>query len=164
MFECCKETFCGLLLTMTDPASLILGITPLVLQAVKAYGTIYAKCKLYHQYAGIVQRLYKQLGTQRCLFLNECRLLLRLVVDDERLIRAMLKNDQHEEWDDPTLREQWILSLDDNYDACMRIVEEICRGLQGLEEDLQRFDSVAVQRQPVRILQTCIRPLREEEN
>ncbi|PYI05902.1 hypothetical protein BO78DRAFT_446785 [Aspergillus sclerotiicarbonarius CBS 121057] len=105
-----------------DPVSLILGITPLVIEAIKTYRVLHAKFKAYRQYSKILRRLHTQLETQSCLFLNECRLLLRLVVGDEVRIKAMLADERHEGWDAESLDHQWRQHLDQNYDTCTNII------------------------------------------
>lgn len=134
---------------MTDPASLVLGITPLLLGAINAYGAIYAKCKAYQQYAKLVLRLQRQLETQRCLFRNECHFLLRLVIADERTIQSMLANAHHGEWGSGSIDQQLRKRLDGNYDTCVKIVEDICDRLEDLEQELKRFDSIPLQRRQV---------------
>lgn len=132
---------------MTDPASLVIGLTPIVLSAIGAYSTIYGKFKTYRQYSRILLRLNRQFETQHRLFLNECHFLLRLVVRDEGTIRGMLANSQHIKWTDGSVNQQWRTCLDKNYDTCLGIVEEIDERLAELSAELSRFDSVPAQRQ-----------------
>lgn len=132
---------------MADPASLVLGLAPIVLSAIGAYSAIYAKFKTYRQYSRVLLRLNRQFETQHRLFLNECHFLLRLVINDECTIRAMLANSQHAKWAGGSINQQWKTCLDKNYEACLRIVEEIDERLAELSTELNRFDSIPAQRQ-----------------
>lgn len=132
---------------MADPASLVLGLAPIVLSAIGAYSAIYAKFKIYRQYSRVLLRLNRQFETQHRLFLNESHFLLRLVVNDECTIRAMLANSQHAKWTSGSINQQWKTCLDKNYETCLRIVEEIDERLAELSTELNRFDFIPAQRQ-----------------
>ncbi|KAH8702245.1 hypothetical protein BGW36DRAFT_290100 [Talaromyces proteolyticus] len=130
---------------MTDPVSLVLGITPLVVGAINVYSTIHAKFKTYRKYSREILRLNRQLEIQRRVFLNECHFLLRLVVTDERTIWAMLSNTRHDEWASRSIDQQWRRYLDENYDTCLKIVEEINEKLEELGVKFNHFDSISAQ-------------------
>jgi uncharacterized small protein (DUF1192 family) len=132
---------------MVDPVSLVTGITPLVLSAIGAYSAIHTKFKTYRQYSRVLLRLNRQFETQHRLFLNECHFLLRLVVSDECTIRAMLADSQHTKWTGGSINQQWKRCLDNNYDTCLKIVEEIDERLAELSAELNRLNSVPAQRQ-----------------
>ncbi|KAL4909338.1 hypothetical protein BDW74DRAFT_80223 [Aspergillus multicolor] len=132
---------------MAHPASLALGIAPLVALAIKTYDSLYNKTQIYRQYAGIVGRLFKNLATQRQLFLNECHFLLRLVLDDKRIIQAMVADGDHAKWDDMYLVQEWAYRLGSSYRACTGIVEEINDSLNGLEKEIRNFYSISLERQ-----------------
>lgn len=134
---------------MADPASLALGIPPLVALAIQTYGTIYQKAQIYCRYASVVQRLCKHLETQRQLFLNECHFLLQLVVDNKRTIRAMIADAGHAHWADRSLAQRWTDCMGRNYEACTGIVEEIHEKLRGLDEQTRMFYSIPLERQQV---------------
>ncbi|PWY87812.1 hypothetical protein BO94DRAFT_556302 [Aspergillus sclerotioniger CBS 115572] len=125
-----------------DPVSLILGITPLVIEAIKIYRVIHSKCKAYRQSSKLLKRLHTHVDTQKCLFLNECHFLLRLVMDDDVSIRAMLADELHAGWNAGWLNQQWRQHLDLHYDTCTRIVEEVCGSLEELHHDLRQLDPI----------------------
>ena len=70
-------------------------------------------------------------------FLNECQLLLQLVVDDGQLRGDMLENFEHASWNDTKLNEQLNKHLGTNYESCKNIIEESRIALEDFDRELK---------------------------
>ena len=81
-----------------DPVSLTLGILPMVGNAVNVYKSVRAKFKIFCHYSAEVERIRKKFGAQRDYFLNEVELVLRLALQDQDVIKDMIKDPAHDQW------------------------------------------------------------------
>ena len=134
---------------MTDPASLLFGILPIVAGALKAYRSAYSKFKTFQNYNREVKRLLTKVDAQKQIFRNESYRLLRVVVREKDIISAMAADYKDDGWHDPNLEERLRENLKDNYECCRNLVEETVLTLAELEEGLAVFRSFEEQRQQV---------------
>jgi hypothetical protein len=134
---------------MADPASLVLGILPIVAGALKAYRSAYCKFKTFRHYNREVKRLITKIDAQKQIFKNEAHRLLRVVVQEKDLVNAMAADYKAEGWFDPDLEERLRDSLRDNYKCCRNLVEEITITLSELEDGLAVFRVFEDRRQEV---------------
>jgi hypothetical protein len=82
-------------------------------------------------------------------FLNECRLLLQLVANDESSVACMLKDPGHSQWNSRALNDQLNQCLSDTYGSCKDIVEDICAILDGVDKILKSFEEIAAKKKKV---------------
>ena len=127
---------------MADPASLALGIIPLVGVAVKSYATVYKKLSTLIHYSATIKRYQKRFKFQRRIFENECHLLLRLAIPDDGAIGLMKADPDHSNWTDDSIDNDLKQHLGENYEPCLDIVRDIRKALDVIEEQLQSFDAV----------------------
>lgn len=60
-----------------------LGVVPLIGFTIKSYDSLYTTVKTFRDCDRNVERLRKRLRAQRCIFRNECLLLLRRCLADD---------------------------------------------------------------------------------
>jgi hypothetical protein len=137
---------------MADPASLVLGILPLIVSALTAYRSTYSKFKIFQNYSREVKRLLTKVEAQKQIFKNESQRLLRVAVRERHIINAMAADYRDDGWSHPEMEKRIREGLRDNYDCCRNIVEEITLTLSELEDGLSVFRSFEDQRQEVDIL------------
>lgn len=137
-----------------EVVGVVLGVLPIVIEALKCYDTISKKVHVFRQSAQWIQKFYMLLRVQRQRFVMECHFLLGLVDVDERRRKVMIENATHALWTDKELNDQLAHRLGDHYQAC----EEVVKAIQIILEDLTanlRFlpvlenTTVLVQRLPV---------------
>ncbi|KAK3987371.1 hypothetical protein QBC44DRAFT_331643 [Cladorrhinum sp. PSN332] len=125
-----------------EPVSLALGIVPLVISGIKGYKSLRSKFKTFCHYSAQVDRTRKLLGIQRDYFLNETELMLRLLLQDQLLVKEMIKDSKHCEWVSPSLQikleEQFGRSLESLKDT----MEDIGALIVSLEDGLKCFESL----------------------
>jgi hypothetical protein len=133
-----------------EVAGLFLGVLPVVIEAVKAYHTTYKKIQNFRHYSREVERIQKQFRVRQRMFLNECHLLLQLVVDDD-VTKAMLGDFEHSLWRDKDLNNQLNNYLSDSYQSCKDIVEDTQIILEDVGEELRCFDIIASEKLKVKL-------------
>lgn len=127
---------------MADPVSLTLGLAPIVGGMFKSYQIVYRKMKVFGRADREVDRLRKALGRQRDVFVNEMHLLLRLVVDDEEQIEAMVSDADHERWSGHDLSQLLRLRLARSQESFQEIVEDIGTNMEYLLMEFERFEGL----------------------
>jgi hypothetical protein len=135
---------------MAEAASLFLGVLPVVIEAVKSYQTVREKIRVFRHYSREVKRVQKEFRVREQMFLNECRLLLQLVVD-ERKTAAMIKDAHHELWKDEGLDVQLMWCLSGSYESCKDLIEIMLATVEEIENDLKCFDVISEQKTKVNI-------------
>ena len=133
-----------------EAAGLFLGVLPVVIEAVKAYHTTCEKIQIFRHYSREVERIRKQFRVRQRMFLNECHLLLQLVVDDD-VTKAMLGDFEHSLWRDKDLNNQLNNYLSDSYQSCKDIVEDTQTILEDVGEELRCFDVIASEKLKVKL-------------
>lgn len=75
-------------------AGLFFGVLPVVIEAVKHYRAVCQTFHTFRHYSREAKKIQKRLRVCQQVFMNECRLLLQLVVDD-KTTSAMLNDEEH---------------------------------------------------------------------
>lgn len=120
-------------------AGLAVGVLPILVELVKSYSTILRKARTLRHHGKVIRSLATQLDTQNGIFLNEVRLLLRSV-EEENVIETMLENANDYRWTSSELSSRLRWALRENFSVCRNIVEEIGDSIEELREDLALFD------------------------
>lgn len=131
-----------------DPASLALGVIPLIASVVKSYRVIYAKLMMFRHYSSHVQRIQKKFKVQRRIFENECHLLFRFALDDST-IAAMKLDPSHPNWSDQDLDDKFRSHFDQNYESLLEIVREVREAAEDMERELGYFAVLEEQQKKV---------------
>ncbi|KAI0553263.1 hypothetical protein F4679DRAFT_580931 [Xylaria curta] len=122
---------------MADPATLALGIAPLVLSAIEGFKNVRSRFRILRSHDRVLRRLRRSFTTQSHIFLDECHLLLLRVADQDAVI-SMLADDQSELWSDPSLDNKLKEHLGRKFEDVQEIIEEIRAQLKALDEGLNR--------------------------
>ncbi|KAF6784169.1 hypothetical protein CSOJ01_15785 [Colletotrichum sojae] len=124
---------------MAELALGIVGIAPLIGGAIKAYKEVNLKLKLFRHSSKEVKKVYKVLRIQRQVFVNECRLWLKFIIDDDETAMGMASDPNHDRWGDPELDSSFKSRLKDNYDAWLDTTKDILESIEELEGSLAAF-------------------------
>lgn len=143
-----------------EVVGLFLGVLPVVIEAVKAYHTTCEKIQIFRHYSREVERILKQFRVRQRMFLNECHLLLQLVVDDDGT-KAMLGDFEHSLWRDKDLNNQLNNYLSDSYKSCKDIMEDTQTILEDVGEELRCFDVITSEKLKGESLKRAVRRLRD---
>ncbi|KAL7948552.1 hypothetical protein V8C42DRAFT_314821 [Trichoderma barbatum] len=122
-----------------DPVSLSYGILPMVGNSVNVYKSVRAKFKVFCRYSAEVERIRKLFGSQRDYFLNEVELVLRLVLQDQAVIKDMMKDPFHTQWRAHCLEKQLEALLGRNTMSLVDLVNDINESIAALQKALQCF-------------------------
>lgn len=131
-----------------EAAGLVLGVLPLLISAAEYYDTVTRPFKRYRKFVPELELYQQQLGAQKTIFRNECRLLLTALTGSH-LAKEMLKETKHAAWSDVKLDEDLAHQLGDSGQACHNIIEAIKTKLKSLEEEADSFGHVIQQSIPV---------------
>lgn len=125
--------------TMAELALGIVGIAPLVGGAIKAYKEVNSRLKLFRHSSKEVKKVHKVLRIQRQVFVNECRLWLKFIIEDDETAMAMASDPDHDRWADPELDASFKSRLKDNYNAWLETTKDVSEGIEELEANLTVF-------------------------
>ncbi|KAF2176640.1 hypothetical protein K469DRAFT_606524 [Zopfia rhizophila CBS 207.26] len=130
-----------------ETAGLVFGVLPVIFEALKAYRSTYDKIRIFHHCSEELTSIQNRLISQKCIFSHNCRLLLRLVAEDERINEMLAESSSGTStWRDKRLNDQMNEALDSNFDHCKTIIEDTKAVLDEFEEGLKDFDVVTSER------------------
>ena len=129
-----------------EAAGLVFGILPVIFETLKAYRSAHEKIQIFKQCSKELTCIQTRLRSQKCIFSTHCRLLLRLVVEDERINEMLAESTSGSTWQDKRLNDQMNETLDSNFDHCKAIIENTKAVLDNLEEKMKEFEVVSSQR------------------
>ena len=135
-----------------EVGSLVVGILPILVGAVRAYSSISTKISTYRHYSSEVRRLQMRFQVQQQNLLNEGQLLLHIVVEDGQTRAEMLGSFEHALWNDRRLNEQLKKHLGNNYECCKNIIEECQACLEEFDKELKCYDILLSQKVKVCVL------------
>ncbi|PTB64676.1 hypothetical protein BBK36DRAFT_140979 [Trichoderma citrinoviride] len=144
-----------------DPIYQTLGILPTIGNAIDVYKSIRVKFKIFCHYSAEVERIRKRFGAQRDFFLNEVELVLRLALQDQDIIKDMIKDPAHNQWEANSLQEKLESVLGRNARSMTDIVNDIEESMQALRRAFQCFTPLEEEQKRVRIQPNTIRKLRK---
>ena len=133
-----------------EAAGFVLGILPLMISAAEHYEDVFRPFKRYRKFATELDLYQQQLGIQKTIFRNECRLLLATLTN-RQTAKDMLREGKHPSWEDPDLNERFSIQLGDSGAACKKIINLMQGKLKEVEEKTESFGSVIQQSIPVRL-------------
>lgn len=143
---CIAATMSGI-----EVAGLVFGVLPILIEAVKAYSTVCSSLRTFRHYSREVKSIFRRLDVHQCIFLNECRLLLRLV-EDEQGTEAMLKDKADRRWVSKELNDKLNAVLGSNFQPCQIIIAETKDIIDELRRELMKFDVLKNGKEQVRAL------------
>lgn len=122
-----------------EVAGLVLGAFPVLLEAIKSYREAHDKIQTFKHSIKQLQIVDAQFRVCKLNFLNECRLLLNLVLPDEAVSKEMIQNVNHQLWRDDQLRLQLEDLLEEHVEACATIVADTHSIIKELNTRLSKF-------------------------
>lgn len=134
---------------MAELASLVIGVIPIVVQALKGYKLAYEKFRGMRRSSREISRIFTMVEIQRQIFTNECRLILRAVVPNEEDVKSMLEDYCDGRWLDEDVEAVVRALFQDNYQCWKDTIEEVLRTLKDLESDLKSFEGQITQAKKV---------------
>jgi len=136
-----------------EVAGLVLGILPILVEALKAYSSAAEKIHTFRHVSREIGRIQRRFQTQKQLFKNECFHLLSLVVDEDDAAWEMLANKSHALWQDPGLDGKMRKRLcGDNFRTCQDLLSDINEALKDIGDAIKCFDILAASKPDVRFV------------
>ncbi|KAI1379209.1 hypothetical protein F4677DRAFT_361736 [Hypoxylon crocopeplum] len=144
---------------MSDPVSLTLAITPLVIEVVKGFQTLKTKLNIFSHYSREVKRIQSSFLIQRDFFQSECEILLKKAAVDtsqaNELFEARQVNEASRE-----LVNALSKYLGRRHEAFETTFKDIRSSLQSLQGELESFDEIDRKRQKGEPLRDAVKRLR----
>jgi hypothetical protein len=131
-----------------EVAGLVFGVLPILFEAVRAYSTVSNGLHTFRHWSKEVKSIALRLKVHNGIFLNECRLLLRLV-EDEQVTEDMLEDRTDWRWTSKELNDKLKAVLKDSLELCCSIIEEIKDTVESMAEEMKKFDVLHEQKQKV---------------
>lgn len=131
-------------------AGLALGVLPILIEVVKCYSTVSKKVHTLRYYSTEIESISKQLKVHKGIFLNEVRLLLRSIEDEEE-VESMLADASDQRWTSKRLNDKLSAVLQGSFEICRSIVEETKDIIEAMKEEMSQFDVLLEQRSKVSV-------------
>lgn len=120
-------------------AGLAFGVIPILIEVVKSYKHMSKKVHTIRHYSREVKSISEQLTVHNGIFLNEVRLLLRSI-EAEDAVEVMLGDAADQRWTSEHLDDKLKTVLQDSFDICCGIIEEIKDTIEIMRGELAKFD------------------------
>lgn len=108
-----------------EAAGLVLGVLPLIIEAVKAYADGVSTVERYLKYEIPLQDLSRALNLQYVLYQNTCKQLLNGLVEDNEERAALLEKPGGPAWATPELERKLQQRLSREYESFLETMSEI---------------------------------------
>lgn len=131
-----------------EVAGLVFGVLPIFIETIKAYSKVSDGLHTFRNYSKEVKSISRQFEVQYCIFLNHCRLLLRLV-EDEKDVEVMLEDRTDRRWTSKELNDKLTEALKDSFELCRNVIEETKGTIEEVETLLSEFDVLKTEKQTV---------------
>jgi hypothetical protein len=131
-----------------EVAGLVFGILPILVEVVKSYSTVADGLHTLRHYSREVKSISLQVNVQNGIFLNHCRLLLRLV-EDEKAAEDMLEDGSDRRWTSKELNDKLNDVLRDSFELCCNIIEETKDVIDEIKEEMEKFDELKARKNMV---------------
>lgn len=131
-----------------EVAGLVFGVLPILIEAMKAYGTVSDALHTFRHYSKEVRSVSLQLKVHNGIFLNHCRLLLRLV-EDEKAVESMLDDRSDLRWTSKELNDRFNGILKNNFELARSVIEGTKTVIDDLKEETNSFDVLKASKQKV---------------
>ena len=118
-----------------------MGAIPILLEAIKAYREAYNHLQSFKHAKKQLHLIRAQFQVCRLNFLNECQLLLHLILFDSQLSKEMIADPQHPRWHEPAFQHQLMDLVKENADACTTIISDTCQTIQNFISRLGKLQS-----------------------
>jgi hypothetical protein len=134
---------------MAEAVGIVLGVLPIIFEALKAYRSTYDKISTFRQCSKELEWIHMRLRVQKLRFFNSCWLLLHLKIEQDEKLQEMFAGESEQLWYDKDLNEQMDGALGIARDLCEAIVKDIKACLQDIERDLSCLETVRTKKAAV---------------
>lgn len=124
-----------------EVGGLVVGILPLLIEAVKSYSTISRGFRTFRHYSKEIKTFSVQLKVQNGIFLNEIRLLLRLI-EEEDAVEEMLKSEDDHRWYSKRLNEKLRDRLQHGLELCQTIIKDTADIIKELKIEVRKYEDL----------------------
>jgi hypothetical protein len=131
-----------------EVAGLVFGILPILVEVVKSFSTVADGLHTFRHYSKEVKSISLQVNVQNGIFLNHCRLMLRLV-EDEKAAEDMLEDRSDRRWTSKDLNDKLNNVLRDSFELCYSIIEETKDIIDEIKEEMENFDELKARKNKV---------------
>lgn len=135
-------------------AGLAFGVLPILIEVVKSYSTVSKKVHTLRHYSKEIKSISAQLKVHNGIFLNEVRLLLRSIEDEDE-VESMLEDAADGRWTSRQLNEKLRTVLRDSFDICHSVIEEMRETIEVMREEMAKFDVLLDQKSKVSVVGPC---------
>jgi hypothetical protein len=132
---------------MADLVLSIVGIVPVIVDAIKLFKEIRAGVRTARKYAANLEEIEVDFSVQWTRFLNECVLLLRQAGEND--CGSMARDHSHPGWDNDSLDDRIGHCLAESYGACKLVMDRIVGIQTKINAALFCFKTVRTQRKKV---------------
>lgn len=140
-----------------DPAGLAVGVVPLLVGALKAYGAVHQYLRVFRHYASEIKRLFNRFEVQKCILENELDLILRKAAPPGQHSSSLTADALLTQPDTPALVKK-ISTLDHDLrkvlckhtETFTGLLIGIIEQLQELQDELKCFEVVKAEQIKVR--------------
>ncbi|KAI1500910.1 hypothetical protein F5X99DRAFT_409534 [Biscogniauxia marginata] len=137
-----------------------LGLLPVVVEVIRGFQAVRKGLSVAIKSTKELQSIRDALRIQETRFLNECELLLRLVVTCEEA-HEIMKDTDHHKWAEEAFNVMLEESLDRSYSACSTVVTMMQEAQQEISTELRAFDMIHTERRENESLRATFRRLRK---
>jgi hypothetical protein len=131
-----------------EVAGLVFGVLPMLVEVVKSYSTVADGLHTFRHYSKEVKSISLQVNVQNGIFLNHCRLMLRLV-EDEKAAEDMLEDKSDRRWTSKDLNDKLSDVLRDSFKLCWSIIEETKDVIDEIKGEMEKFDELKARKKKV---------------
>lgn len=141
----------GLIIGM-EVAGVVLGVVPIVVEAIKAWRIIHHKLRVFRYYAREIKRIYDKLRVQSCIFDNEIEALLTASGLRAGVVQEMIADPGHQGWANPSNIDRITTQLGKDHDVYLDLLQSISSSLAKVQSELTSFDHLIEHKGKVREL------------
>ena len=123
-----------------EVAGVVLGVVPIVVEAIKAWKAIHRKLRIFRHYAREVKRIYDKVRVQNCIFDNELEALLIAAGLRADLVQDMLADPGHSGWHDASNTDRIAIQLGKDEEVYLDLVQNVSASLSKIGSELRAFD------------------------
>lgn len=129
-----------------EVAGVVLGVVPIVLEALKAWRLISNKLRIFRTYAKAVRRVCDNVRVQNCIFENELQALLVAAGLNADLAQDMISDSMHYRWTEPATENNIAAQLGKDQEVYTELVQSVSDSLCAIQSELRSFDHLAKQK------------------
>jgi len=125
-----------------EVAGVVLGVLPLIVGTLRAYHSAHGKLYPFRDCSKALKRIQTIFDVRKQIFVNECRLLLQVVLEENVEAKNMVEDMGHGLWHDEEVNSRLVQCLEGNHDLCVTLIKDMRAILDETERDLGCFDVV----------------------